>query len=117
MTDSGLLYGIALWSQTTTWDDQLVAARRVDALGYDTLFTDDHLYADSGDPDQPKLEAWTTLAAWGQATEHVRIAVGRDYRDVPPTRGVFRGAAQETLSVKVRVTQLAADELAPALRA
>jgi transglutaminase-like putative cysteine protease len=36
---------------------------------------------------------------------HIRVAVGRDYADVPPTRGVFKGEAQtETeLSVGVRV--------------
>jgi transglutaminase-like putative cysteine protease len=34
---------------------------------------------------------------------YVRIAVGRDYDDVPPTRGVFRGNASETLAVAVQV--------------
>jgi alkanesulfonate monooxygenase SsuD/methylene tetrahydromethanopterin reductase-like flavin-dependent oxidoreductase (luciferase family) len=51
----------------------LAAAREVDRLGYDSLFADDHLYADSGDPYQSKLEAWTVLAAWAQATERVRL--------------------------------------------
>jgi transglutaminase-like putative cysteine protease len=65
-------------------------------------------------------EAWVPGTGWlaydptnyrlqsgGRAGEHhVRIAVGRDYRDVPPTRGVFRGAARETLSVDVRVLQV-----------
>ena len=32
---------------------------------------------------------------------YVKIARGRDYGDVPPTRGTFRGAANETLSVAV----------------
>lgn len=36
---------------------------------------------------------------------HVRVAVGRDYQDVPPTRGVFRGVAQTRLSVDVDVAQ------------
>jgi len=49
--------------------------------------------------------------------QHVRVAVGRDYRDVPPTRGVFRGAAHETLSVDVRVRRLAAEEMPEARRA
>jgi transglutaminase-like putative cysteine protease len=31
----------------------------------------------------------------------VRVAVGRDYADVPPTRGVYKGSANETLSVRV----------------
>jgi transglutaminase-like putative cysteine protease len=34
---------------------------------------------------------------------HVRTAVGRDYADVPPTRGVFKGNADSELTVAVRV--------------
>jgi transglutaminase-like putative cysteine protease len=36
---------------------------------------------------------------------HIRVAIGRDYTDVPPTRGVFKGlsAARSELSVAVRV--------------
>lgn len=35
---------------------------------------------------------------------HIRVAVGRDYNDVPPTRGIFRGAADTELKVAVHVT-------------
>lgn len=35
---------------------------------------------------------------------HVRVAVGRDYNDVPPVRGVFKGPANSELAVAVRVT-------------
>jgi transglutaminase-like putative cysteine protease len=36
---------------------------------------------------------------------HIRVAVGRDYADVPPTRGVFKGASvvRSELSVSVRI--------------
>jgi len=34
---------------------------------------------------------------------HIRTAVGRDYADVPPTRGVYKGDAQSELSVAVQV--------------
>ena len=34
---------------------------------------------------------------------HIRVAVGRDYGDVPPTRGVFKGEAKSELSVSVKV--------------
>jgi transglutaminase-like putative cysteine protease len=34
---------------------------------------------------------------------HIRTAVGRDYADVPPTRGVFKGNAESELEVGVRV--------------
>jgi transglutaminase-like putative cysteine protease len=33
---------------------------------------------------------------------HVRLAVGRDYADVTPLRGVIRGGGSHTLSVAVR---------------
>jgi transglutaminase-like putative cysteine protease len=34
---------------------------------------------------------------------HVRVAVGRDYADVPPTRGTFKGKTSSTLEVSVEV--------------
>ena len=51
------------------------AARRVDRLGYDHLWTWDHLYAIFGDPYQPILEGWTPLAAWAMATERTRLGL------------------------------------------
>ncbi len=35
---------------------------------------------------------------------HIRTAIGRDYADVPPTHGIFRGWADSELTVAVRVT-------------
>ncbi|MBP1468392.1 transglutaminase family protein [Candidatus Chloroploca sp. M-50] len=37
------------------------------------------------------------------ADRHIRTAVGRDYADVPPTRGVFKGRAESHLAVGVKV--------------
>jgi transglutaminase-like putative cysteine protease len=34
---------------------------------------------------------------------HIRVAVGRDYADVPPTRGTFKGDAESELGVAVTV--------------
>ena len=34
---------------------------------------------------------------------HIRTAIGRDYADVPPTHGIFRGRTKSELSVAVRV--------------
>ena len=39
---------------------------------------------------------------------HIRVAIGRDYGDVPPTRGVFKGEAKSELSVAVKVVPSAA---------
>jgi transglutaminase-like putative cysteine protease len=38
------------------------------------------------------------------ADRHIRVALGRDYSDVPPTRGVHKGDAQSALSVAVTVS-------------
>ncbi len=35
---------------------------------------------------------------------HILTAIGRDYADVPPTHGIFRGRASSALTVAVRVT-------------
>jgi transglutaminase-like putative cysteine protease len=37
------------------------------------------------------------------ADRHIRVAVGRDYADVPPTRGTFKGEVESELAVAVRV--------------
>ncbi|HRH44687.1 MAG TPA: transglutaminase family protein [Pyrinomonadaceae bacterium] len=42
---------------------------------------------------------------------HIAVAVGRDYTDVPPTRGVFKGNVESQLSVAVRVRQAETDEV------
>jgi transglutaminase-like putative cysteine protease len=36
--------------------------------------------------------------------QHIRTAAGRDYADVPPTRGMMKGTAGTELQVRVRVT-------------
>ena len=39
--------------------------------------------------------------------EHVVVARGRDYEDVPPLKGVYSGKGVATLDVAVRFTRLA----------
>jgi transglutaminase-like putative cysteine protease len=49
---------------------------------------------------------------------HIHVAVGRDYADVPPTRGVHRGEAESELSVRVTVSETDSpqpEELPPAI--
>ena len=48
---------------------------------------------------------------------HIRVALGRDYSDVPPTRGVFKGEPENELSVLVTVSSVDTpepEELPPA---
>jgi hypothetical protein len=41
-----------------------------------------------------------------EQTEHyVRVGAGRDYADVPPSRGVYKGIADETLEVAVTIRE------------
>ena len=58
------------------------------------------------------VEAWLPDLGWVgfdptnnvMAMErHVRAAVGRDYSDVPPTRGTFKGLADTELSIAVAI--------------
>lgn len=70
-----LRLGALCWNQHTAWPPFLEAARRTDRLGYDTLWTWDHLYPIVGSSRGPMLEGWMSLAAWAQATERVRLGL------------------------------------------
>jgi transglutaminase-like putative cysteine protease len=37
------------------------------------------------------------------ANDHIKIGIGRDYSDVPPNRGVWKGRAHEAIAVSVKV--------------
>lgn len=70
--------GISVWSQGATWASMRETAQLVDRLGYDHLWTFDHLLANLGDPESPLHEGWLTLAAWAEATTrpHLGLMVG-----------------------------------------
>lgn len=66
------------------------------------------------------VEAWLPGSGWVgidptsnvlAGERHVRVAIGRDYADVAPTRGVYKGMAAGTLAVAVHVSR---DDLPPA---
>jgi alkanesulfonate monooxygenase SsuD/methylene tetrahydromethanopterin reductase-like flavin-dependent oxidoreductase (luciferase family) len=67
--------GVLLWSQATDWPSFERSAVRVDELGYESLWTWDHLYAIFGDPLQAIFEGYTTLAAWAKVTTNVRLGL------------------------------------------
>ena len=66
--------GALCWNQYTDWPSFLEAGKRADRLGFDSLWTWDHLYPIVGANEGPMFEGYLTLAAWAMATE--RITVG-----------------------------------------
>lgn len=67
--------GILLWPQAADWPQVERAARRVDEMGYHSLWLWDHLYSIEGGPDQPIFEGWLTLAAWAAITRRVKLGL------------------------------------------
>jgi alkanesulfonate monooxygenase SsuD/methylene tetrahydromethanopterin reductase-like flavin-dependent oxidoreductase (luciferase family) len=67
--------GALAWNQYTDWAALREAGIRADALGYDSIWTWDHLYPIVGSDDGPILEGWLTLAAWAERTERARIGL------------------------------------------
>ena len=70
---SGLRFGIQT-PAVRTWPEMVELWRRVEALGYDSLWLPDHLVAPFR-TDGPIFEAWTLLAALAAETERVRLGV------------------------------------------
>src|SRR2546427_12770570 len=69
--------------------------------GDKTSFTASHAWA----------EAWVTGRGWigfdathpvRTTPHHVRLAVGRDYTDAAPTRGIYVGSANSTMTISVK---------------
>lgn len=89
------------------------------AMGVPARYVSGYVYSGRGGPSigasHAWAEAWLPGRGWAgyDATHpvragenHVRVAVGRDYRDAAPTRGVYVGAARGQLDVRVEVRPL-----------
>ena len=72
---SDIKLGANCWNQYTDWPSHLEAGKRIDRLGYDTLWTWDHLYPIVGSHEGPILEGWSVITAWAMATEKVRLGL------------------------------------------
>jgi alkanesulfonate monooxygenase SsuD/methylene tetrahydromethanopterin reductase-like flavin-dependent oxidoreductase (luciferase family) len=75
MTSDGVKLGANCWAQYTDWPAVREAGIRADRLGFDSLWTWDHLYPIVGDHRGPIFEGWLTLAAWAEATERVTLGL------------------------------------------
>jgi alkanesulfonate monooxygenase SsuD/methylene tetrahydromethanopterin reductase-like flavin-dependent oxidoreductase (luciferase family) len=68
-------FGAAFWINRTSWQDLRDACLAAEAAGWDSLWIDDHLLADEGDPTDPKFEGWSTLAALAVLTARPRLGL------------------------------------------
>lgn len=79
-----LRFGIQLQAQRTTWPAYEAAVTAVEDLGFDAVWTFDHMLPFSGADDGACFETWTTLAAMASRTSRVRVGSlvnGVLYRD------------------------------------
>ena len=72
---SDIKIGALCWNQYTDWASLREAGIRAERLGYDSLWTWDHLYPIVGDHNGPIFEGWLTLAAWAEATERATVGL------------------------------------------
>ena len=66
--------GLDLDPTHATWSDMVLVVRRAEALGYDSLWTWDHLYG-TDDPSQRIFEGWNTIGAWAVMTSRPTIGL------------------------------------------
>ena len=72
---SGIKLGILAWNQYTDWPSLEAVGGRVDELGYDSLWTWDHLYPIVGSWEGPIFEGYLTLAAWAEVTKRTTLGL------------------------------------------
>jgi transglutaminase-like putative cysteine protease len=83
-----------------------ILARYVSGYLYDDALAEGHGASHAWVDVHDDRRGWVSLDPTHrreQDDSYVRVAVGRDYADVPPTRGVFKGSTEELLSVRVSV--------------
>jgi alkanesulfonate monooxygenase SsuD/methylene tetrahydromethanopterin reductase-like flavin-dependent oxidoreductase (luciferase family) len=90
--DAPIRIAFQIWGQAVAWPDLMAAGERVEALGFASLFANDHLMPILGDADGPVLgspgpvfEGWMTLGAWAARTTHIPLGMlvcGVGYRNV-----------------------------------
>jgi F420-dependent oxidoreductase-like protein len=66
---------LLLWNQYTDWPAMRDTGSKADQLGYDSLWTWDHLYPIDGSPDGPMLEGYMVLAGWVPVTKRVTLGL------------------------------------------
>ena len=73
MTD--IRIGALIWPQYTPWEPLQRTAARADELGYDSLWTWDHLYPIVGDWRGPIFEGYLVLTGWAAVTSRATLGL------------------------------------------
>ena len=75
MTNDTIKFGANCWNQYTDWASLREAGIRADRVGFDSIWTWDHVYPIVGSHEGPMFEGWLTLAAWAERTERASIGL------------------------------------------
>jgi alkanesulfonate monooxygenase SsuD/methylene tetrahydromethanopterin reductase-like flavin-dependent oxidoreductase (luciferase family) len=67
--------GLSVYPQETSWQAMIEVIRRADELGYDSLWSWDHLVGIGRGGGQSVFEAWTTIAAWAAVTSRATLGL------------------------------------------
>jgi alkanesulfonate monooxygenase SsuD/methylene tetrahydromethanopterin reductase-like flavin-dependent oxidoreductase (luciferase family) len=70
-----LKLGINNWNQYTDWGSFLAAQQRADRLGFDSIWTWDHVYPIVGSHEGPMFECYTAMAAVATMTERATVGL------------------------------------------
>ncbi len=68
-------FGIQTPQEGATYEALAAHWREADALGFDSVWLDDHLYGVVRPPGEPQMEAWTLLAALARETRRIELGI------------------------------------------
>jgi len=75
MATTRVRFGIQTPQEGATFEALATHWREAEALGYDTIWLDDHFYGVVRPPGEPQLEGFTTLAALARETTRIEIGL------------------------------------------
>jgi F420-dependent oxidoreductase-like protein len=71
--------GLQVWASSVSWPDLMAAGRAIDAMPFETLWSNDHFVPALGQEsvvgqvDGPIFEGWSVLSGWAAATDRIRL--------------------------------------------